>query len=348
MADLRGIHRRLFTVFTVLACLAAALLGVAGPGQVTAAVLVFVIAHGAFNWALSLYDSFLPAVAGSRRIGFVSGLGWALGYLGGPLCLLVVLLLGAHIDQPTSLSFRLIFGVVGAYYLIFAIPALKLLPRSVTRRGPDVLHAMRISSLARVWTTLRSGKEHKGVFLYLLAVYLITDGIITIVHFTGLYGRETLGLEVAEIGVAMVLTQLVGIPACIAAGVLADRWGHRRVLMTCVCLWIAVVLALSVIDSRTEFFALAAGTGLVIGSTQAVSRSLLAKLVPIERSAEMFGFYAVSNKVSSTVGPILFGVIAVACDSQRAAVLSLIPFFAVGLVLLRWVPETRDGAVSRT
>ena len=336
LADLRQIHRRILRLCTLVTCLGVSLLPFA-KGNVTTTLLIFVIAHVSFGWAVTIYDSFLPSVSGVESVGLVSGLGWALGYLGGPLCLLLLITLGITIDQPSSSSFHWVFVIVGLYYFALAVPTLRLLPAAMGDEARIGKSAFARSAVRRVWRTIREVKGRKNLLTYLIAVYLLTDGVVTVIYFTGLYGRGTLGLGIRDIGIAMVLTQLVGVPACVCAGVLADKWGHRRVLMLCIVIWIGIIMSLAMISSQVEFFILAGVTGLVIGSTQAISRSLLVQLIPVRQSAEMFGFYASSTKVASILGPLLFGAVSVWSGSQRVALVALIPFFLAALVLLMLV-----------
>lgn len=331
-ADARGARSRFLARFTVLAVAATAALGAVGTGAAAAAVLVFLLANTFYNVALALYDSLLPFVAAPGRRGLVSGRAWALGFAGGILCLALAYPLFSGQPAQAPGAYRAGFVLVAAFYAVFALPLLLVPPPEGDGLGPS--GAPPPAALAALARSLRDWRQHRAAFRFIVAYYFISEAVLTSIYFTANYLATTFSMAASTILGLTLLLQVVAIPSTWLAGRLADRRSPVSVLAWTVVVWIAIVLLLATARGRLQLSAAAILMGTVIGSTQAVGRACLARLVPAGRSGEFFGLNSMSSKVASTLGPFLFGLVSSASGSQRLAWLSLLPFLLAGLAIL--------------
>jgi UMF1 family MFS transporter len=174
------------------------------------------------------------------------------------------------------------------------------------------------------------------LLLFLLAFLLYNDGVQTVISISAAFATETLGLETSDVALAFLVVQVVAFGGALTFGWLSSRIGPKRAIMVSLVLWSGVsVLGYFLPEGEfLPFLGLAASVGLVLGGTQALSRSLYASMIPEEASAEFFGFYSVFSKFASIWGPLLFALINDLTGSSRNAILSLIVFFALGFILL--------------
>ncbi len=338
-ADRYGSRHRYLIGFTLLSVAATAALASVGQGDVLMGLVLFVAGHVGFAASEAFYNAFLPDVAEPHRLGFVSGLSWGVGYLGGLLSLgLAFVFVGgssaAH--SPARTGHALLFLAVAAQYLLFAVPALLLLR---DRRGPATSTDTPLQRLAR---TARELKRFRQVLRFLIAYFLYDNGLSVVIFFTAIYMNTTIGFSMTEILALFVFLQITAAAGALVSGQAADRFSPRVVVLITLVLWIGVLVAMANVTSRAAFGALALVGGLGIGSTQACSRTLLAQLVPQTKRAEFFGFFAFCTKASGIVGPALFGILSGWMQSQRLALLSTLFFFVSGLILLALVDE-REG-----
>jgi len=337
LADRHGLRKPLFTAFTLLAVGATASLGLAGPGRIAWGVGCFVLANFAYTLALMFYDSYLKVLAAGREADRLSGFGWGLGFAGGVACWAVTVPFFS--GGPASAgAFRWGFPTVAAFYLLFSLPALVLLPGN--RPGPAASpQGMVLGALRELWSTLRRWRERRPVFTFLLGFWCVMQAISTVIYFTANTLATGYGFSTGRILLFTVLVQAVGFPATWGAGALAARVGRKRVLLASLAVWAVVVAGIAMRPSLPLLGALAAMLGLVIGSTQAVGRSLLASLIEAERAGEFFGFNSLTGKAAATLGVLLFGAVSSSTGSQQAAWAMLLPFLAVGALLLARVEE---------
>lgn len=315
------------------------------PGTATiASALVFAASYLAFLLSLGLYDSLLPHVATSGRQGTLSGLAWGLGYLGGLLAvgLSYPLLRRAQLPHDHQ-AYRLAIVITAALYLVFTSVSLLWLrriekQRQSQRSAAPVPTVPFLESAKVVWGTLKEWRKRRQVFGTLVSYYLASDGLATMTYFTAIYATATLGFASRDVLVLFLIVQAVGLPASIVGGVLADRVGFRPVLYVCLALWSALSFGFFCGGSVRQFYVLSVLTGLVMGTTPAVYRALLASQIVPEESAEIFGFNSFASRASSVLGPLVFAVVASASGSQRPAMLSLVPFFVAAAAVLAFVP----------
>lgn len=279
-----------------------------------AVAAVFVLTHASYVLSVAICDSYL-SVMGEDRAG-VSSFAWGFGYLGGVCCLAGVLLVQGASLQPHPHA----FWATAAFFGLFAAFSLALLPH---RGGRLTLGLRRAVELVVRPDLLKT----------LLAFWLINEGIVTVVFFTALFGRQTLQLDIRTIGAIFVAVQVLAFPGTWTMGRLARRWGTRNVIVLTVAVWCALLLGLSAAQTVAHFTIVSLLSALVLGSTQALMRARYSQIYPQESSGLGFGLYALVTKSSTVVGPLVFGLIASTTGSQRVAVLSALAPLVGGAAL---------------
>jgi UMF1 family MFS transporter len=330
VADRTGIRKRMFAFFTIVCILCLALFPTIERGMILWGFALAAIANFAFESALVYYNAYLVDIAPPERRGRVSGWGFALGYVGSMIGLILAL--------PLTLAnrFDLVWLSVAAFFTIFAVPPFLYLPPD-RRTGIPFGTALKdsIAHLGQLW---RDVFGRPTLRRFLLAYFIYFDGVETTIYFSGIFAATTLGFTTQE---NIKLFLAVQAAAAFGALVLArptDTWGPKRVVTLSLILWVGVSVGGFLVATKPAFFILAiiAGTGL--GVVQSASRALMASLIPPGKEAELFGFYAFCGKSSSVLGPLVFGTVSHALGgNQRAAVLSVGVFFVVGLILLQRV-----------
>lgn len=341
LADQAGKKKFFLVLHWLPGCLACAALAGARPGRVWFAAAFFAVANIGFAGANIFYNAFLPQLGPQRTLGRVSGLGWALGYVGGGLCLALNLWM---IRQPAffglpagDAAVRATFFSVGVWWFVFALPFLlwvKEVPSSVpgswTRKAMDAGLGL--------WHTLRHLGQYRNLMRYLLAYLPFNEGINTIILMASIFGAQALGMAQDQLILCFLMIQAVAFFGSLLFGWLADRINHKRTLYVTLAIYVFVLLWGYALETVREFWLLSFVVGLVLGGSQSASRSLTALLVPPEKSAEFFSFFGLAGKLTNVAGPLVF-----ALSSQlwglRAGVLSLLVFFLLGGILLWFVEE---------
>ena len=331
--DASGKLKVFFSFFVILTIATTYLLGLMPPDARYALIVVFSIGLMTFNLSQFTYNAFLPFQYGNKKSALISGIGWGLGYLGGILCMIPVYYLVKDSKLPDGImNYQTAFLITATFFLIFSIPSLIYL-RDTRDYGRSALIG---GGYTRVITTIKNWRKYKSIFLFLIGLYLINDGIATLVFFTSLYATGDLGLTTKDVFVGFLIVQVVGIFATIIFAALAERLGYLNLFYLSVVWWIVNSFSFFLVQSAMQFYLLAVAVGLVIGTTPALARAIIAKAIDSEKdkAAEFFGFHAFASRVSSVFGPITFGAIATATGSQRLAILSLALFFATGLLFV--------------
>ena len=341
VADVSGRKRRFLAIYAFACVAATALLSLTGPGTVAFALVAFVIAAVGFEGSCVFYNAFLPELVPEGRMGRLSGAGWALGYVGGLLCLLAVLPLA---ERHTAL----VPLVVAAWFLVFCLPSLALL-RDATRpvREPGA-PSFFVQGAERFVRTLREIRRHGPLVRFLIAYLFFENAIVTVIVFTVAFTGDTLRFTMTENIILITVMNAIAAPGALAFGFLADRTGCKRTLVATLVMWLGVVAGAEIAawpglfeieGAKSFFWGVAVLASLCIGASQATARTLVGKLAPRGQSGEFYGYMAFTGKASAIIGPLVFGLVSAATGSQRAAVLTIGVFFAIGLVLLLRVRE---------
>jgi MFS transporter, UMF1 family len=349
IADYSHLRKRLMQLFATLGALATiGLFAVTGPLWWLGGLL-FVLANLSFGAAVVFYNAFLPDIASEDQRDRVSSYGWAMGYLGGGLLLvfnLVFYQLHEKLGVPTGLTIRINLASAGIWWLGFSfITWGRLRSRAHSRKLPKKKSYLKIG-FTQLRQTLKEIKNFPETLKYLLAYFLYNDGIQTVIAVSATFAAAPLirgGLELDQGTLTMVILmiQFVAFGGALFWGKLASWVGAKRSIIISLVVWSGVVIFAYVGlkgDSRVlQFWILGAFIALVMGGSQAISRSLFAQMIPDGHEAEYFSFYEISERGTSWIGPLLFGLMNQVFGSLRPALLSLIFFFVMGLILLPFV-----------
>ncbi|MGD8319877.1 MAG: MFS transporter [Gemmatimonadota bacterium] len=336
IADRGGVRKKFMMVYTALCLVGVALFTTLGPGMAIRGFVLYVIANVGFEGALVFYNAYLPDIAPRDKQGWVSGLGFAVGYLGSALGLLMAL---AFVPDRMDL----VWLSTVAFFGIFSVPTFLLLPRD--EPGDMALGRAAVWGLTHFRTIMGEVLGHRELRRFLLAFFFYIDGILTVIVMAGPFAEHTFGFGSREAILLFFIVQFAALAGALALAKPTDTLGPKKVLTGSLILWIVVGCAVYLVRSPTVFFAMAVVVGFGLGSVQAASRALMSSLVPDGKEAEMFGFYAFCGKSSSILGPTLFGYIAAATEgNQRLAIVALTSLMALGLVLLQRVEDPRGGS----
>ncbi len=329
------------------------------PGGVVPFLLAFLVTQIGFVAGNVFYDGFLPEISTDDTIDQVSSKGFAFGYVGGGLYLLLALggIVAARrglvpVSQDTAVR-AAIFGA-GVWWAGFSLVALRRLPELGEAQDPPPGGAVaRLAAYARIGfgrtlrTTVRL-RRFPQLLLFVVAFLLYNDGVQTVINISGPYADQTLGLGAETIIVGFLVVQFVAFGGSLGFGALAGKTTTKTAILISLGLWVMIAIAAFFLPagSAPGFFALAAGVGFVLGGTQALSRSLYGSMIPEEASAEFYGFFSVFSKFSAIWGPALFGWVSLRTGSGRPAILSIVAFFVAGGLLLAFV-DTAAARASR-
>jgi MFS transporter, UMF1 family len=350
MADKGGLRRRYLLISTVVCIAGSVLLYFPLPGQVWFALTAFVFANVAFEMANVFYNAYLPELAPPEKIGRISGNGWALGYLGGLLCLLAgFYIFVAPETAPFGLSketgehIRATNLLVAGWFALFSLPMFLWVPEPPVVQGVPASKLFR-DAAAELKSTFAQIKTFKNLFWLLIARLIYNDGIVTIFAFGAIYATGTFGFETEDMfmfGIA--LNVAAGLGAWLF-GFVDDKIGGRTTIFISLAgLVVAAIIAVAAQTAAVFWFS-AVLVGLLAGPNQAASRSLMGRFIPVGRENEFFGFYAFSGKATAFMGPLALGALT-AAYGQRAGVSVVILFFVVGAIILKRVNE-QQGMVA--
>jgi len=335
-ADYSGKRKRFLFAFTLISVLATAFLSFSGPGMAVTAVALFIFANIGFEGGLVFYDAYLKEIASDKSIGRVSGYGFAMGYLGAlAILLLVKPLLSKGIVLSNAPNVQLSFLVAAIFFALFAAPIFIVLKDKQKDEKPAISFASIGSSIKEVKYTVQHIMSYPDLVRFLIAYFFYNDAILTVITFSSIYAQNTLGFTTGELIVFFMLVQTTAIAGSIIFGFVTDRIGPKRTIVITLLIWFVVVLAAIFADSKELFFYTGMLAGMSMGSSQAASRSMMARLTPREHVTEFFGFYdGTFGKASAIAGPLMFGLVSAHAGSQKAALASLLMFFTIGLLLM--------------
>ena len=348
ICDFTGRKKRLTGLFCVLGCLATAALAFPRAGGYAAAAPILITALFCWQVTVALTNAFLPELAPSGKMNKISGFAWAMGYVGGALCLVLnyyMIYHGTNVGQKEHWV-RLTFVVVGAWWLLFSIPFfLGVRERAVPRRPPG--GRLALAGYRQVLTTLRSIRRNRELYKFLIAFMLINGGLVTVLTQAAIFGKMVMGMEEPELILVILMVQIVAAPGALAFGFMADRLGTRRTLFVLLFFWITMCVWAYVMSAKWEFWGLAAIVAIVMGGTQSVCRAAIAQLSPREQTAEYYGFFAVAGRLSEAAGTFLYPTVIIMMRNPRAGILSIAGMFVVGAIALTQVKEPSSSSSSR-
>jgi UMF1 family MFS transporter len=310
--------------------------------------LLFLIANISGGASIVVYNSFLPQLAGPDERDKVSSRGWALGYLGGGLLLafnlVAVTVLSIDGDDQRTLDLaRWCIVSAGVWWAVFTLVPLALLREhpgaEVTGGNGNLL----IDGFTQLAGTIRNLRAYPLTLYFLLAYLIYNDGIQTVIALASQYGTEELKLGQSTLIITILIVQFLAFGGALLLGALATRIGARKTIVFSLALWLLVVIAAYFLPAGqpVPFMILGVAIGFVLGGSQALSRSLFSQLIPDGREGEYYGFYEISDKGTSWLGPLAFGLVFQLTNSYRIGIVSLVVFFFAGGILLATVPIRR-------
>jgi UMF1 family MFS transporter len=332
----------MLAVFVAIGVIATLLMATIGRGQWLYALALFAIGNIGVASTLVFYDSLLPHIAAPEDLDRVSTAGYAIGFIGGGVLLLINL---AWILRPSLFGLpdvvaglKLSLASVGVWWLLFSIPLFRRVPEPAVRLGNlgNSIGAQIRGGVVAAWKTLHDLRRSRHAFLMLIAFLLYNDGIQTIIRMSSIYGIE-IGIDRNAQIAAFIIVQFVGVPCSFAFGAVAGHLGAKISLFGALSVYVCISVLAYFMTETWQFFALAFLVGLVQGGSQALSRSLFARLIPKHKSSEYFGFFAVFEKFAGIAGPAVFAASTDLFGSSRVAVLSVIVFFVLGAAVLTQV-----------
>ena len=359
VADYSNSKKRLLQTFAYTGAVFAVLTAVPGAGDLGLAIVVALIAQVGFVSANVMYEGFLPELTTADTIDRVSAIGFALGYAGGGIHLVLSLIL-LFLAEPTGLSEdfaqRIIIVSAGIWWAAFATFSFSRLSDEGSRPSlpPEYLSTPRPVAytrlgVGRIWRTTRQLFGFPQLLLFIVAFLFYNDGVLTVIKITPVFASETLDLSTTTIAAVFVVIQLVAFFGALAFGWLAEKIGAKRAILVSIAGWTLVTFSgyFLPVGQAGTFLVVGALAGLVLGGVQALSRSLYGSMIPEDASAEFFGFYSVFSRFSAVFGPLIFAGVDIVTGSARLSILLLTAFFLIGGVLLAAVDVDKARA-SRT
>ncbi|MGA5170816.1 MULTISPECIES: MFS transporter [Streptomyces] len=309
---------------------------------------LLIVANASLTVSMALYNAYLPQIAAPEERDAVSSRGWAFGYTSGALVLVLDLVLYTGHESfglTESEAVRICLASAGLWWGAFTlVPLRRLRDRRAAPGGEGAVG----SGWRQLTATLRDMRRHPLTLSFLLAYLVYNDGVQTVISQASVYGSEELGLDQTTLITAVLLVQVLAVAGALGMGRLARVHGAKRTILGSLAVWTLILGAGYFLPAGEPvwFFALAAAIGLVLGGSQALSRSLFSHLVPRGKEAEYFSAYEMSDRGLSWLGPLVFGLAYQLTGSYRDAIISLVIFFALGFVLLARVPVRKAVAAA--
>jgi UMF1 family MFS transporter len=313
---------------------------------------LLVTANVAYAASVVIYNSFLPQIAEPHERDKVSSRGWAFGYAGGSVVLVANLVLFLQHDAfgvSEGMAVRICLASAGLWWGAFTVvPLLRLRERGTAREAGAGESGSLGQGFRQLAETVKDMRRYPLTLAFLLAYLVYNDGVQTVISQASVYGSEELGLDQSTLIAAILLVQVLAVAGALLLGRLAARYGAQRTVLGSLVAWTVTIGAGYFLPAGEPawFFVLAAAIGMVLGGSQALSRSLFSHMVPRGKEAEYFSVYEVSDRGTSWLGPLMFGLTYQLTGSYRDAIISLVVFFAAGFVLLARVPVRRAVAAA--
>lgn len=350
IADYTTSKKKFLMAFCYAGCAATVGLYFCEPGEVTLTITLIIIAKIGFIGGNIFYDAFLPEIASPEKTDWVSGKGFAYGYIGGGLQLVMALALITFHDSfgmDKQLAVRIGLAFSGVWWGGFAVITFMWLreqpkPQKTVRRPIAVIK----TGVMRIVHTMRQIRTLKPLVIFLIAFMLYNEGIQTVIVMATIYGEQELKFTSSTLMLTLLIVQAVAMAGALGFSKLAGRIGTKPAVIVSLLIWCCVVIYAYFLTTPQEYLIMGVLVGLVLGGSQALSRSLYAAMIPKNAAAEFFGFYSVFTRFSSIWGPMVFGLIQVWTGNARLSIISLIVFFILGIVMLFFVDTKKASSLQ--
>lgn len=310
-------------------------------------LVIFVVSSIGFNGSNKIYDAFLVDVTDNKRMNWISSLGFAFGYIGGALafilCIpLVILAQFEIINMPLMMAYRLSFVIAVIWWIPFSIPMFKNVHQ---KYGSEKESQYIRKSFIKVWTTFKEIATQKSILIFLIAFFLYSDGVGSIIRMAIAYG-STIGIDSVTLLMVLLVTQFVAFPFAIIYGKLSQKFGTKFMIYFAIATYCVVcIIALFMNPARDlhtltiMFWSLAMLVGTAQGGIQALSRSFFGRIIPKEKSNEYFGFYNIFSRFASVLGTTIFGVITIITGQPHYGIAGIAVLFVIAAVIFKFVPS---------
>ena len=340
VADYRGYKKKFFTFFVCLGLIFTALMPLIPSNLWLLLLVLYIITAVGFSGANIFYDSFLVDVTTEDKMDKVSTNGFAWGYIGSTIpfiiCMALIMLSDKNIiPLSKGNATKLSFIITALWWGIFSIPIFKNVKQVY---GIEVEPNPVKNSFKRIYGTFSNIRQHKALFMFLLAYFFYIDGVDTIIKMATSYGSD-LGIDDQSLLIILLATQFVAFPFALLYGKLSQRFKGKKMIYVGIITYTLICIYAYFLKTKLDFWILAMLVGTSQGGIQALSRSYFGKLVPKEKSNEFFGFYNIFGKFAAIMGPFLVGIVTQTTGKTNNGVFSIIVLFVIGGILLTRVPE---------
>ena len=312
IADKGSVKKKFLIFFAYLGVLMTAALFLVQKGDWAWAIFFYVMGIIGFSGANIFYDSLLPSVADEDQIDYISGLGYAMGYLGGGLLFLVTVFMTLLPEKfglsDAGTAVRYAFILVASWWGLFTIFTILWVQEEQTATTPPRGVRFIADGFRQLIGTFKKFRHLKTVLLFLVAYWFYIDGVDTIIRMAVDYGMS-IGFSSNDLIVALLITQFVGFPSALIFGKLGQRWSVRKSIFIAIGIYEFITIWGTMMTTQQEFYILAIIIGLVQGGIQALSRSYYSRLIPKNQAAEYYGFYNMVGKFATILGPVLMGIV---------------------------------------
>ena len=357
IADFKASKKLFLGLFAALGVVSTALLFfITSPEQQTLCIVLYILGTIGFAGSLVFYDALLPHVAKPEDIDRVSSCGYALGYIGGGLLLfinIIMIYFGPDLltnmpkEEATQLMMRLSLASVAIWWAVFSIPIFRKVKEPTAMAEQRELGEKGIVvSLRRLGKTFREIREYKDLFWFLLTFLVYSNGIGTIITMAAAYASDLKFSTMTVIG-TFLMVQFVAAPFALLFGKLGTKLGNKKAITISLLIYTLVAIVGYFMTKDWHMFVLGFGVATVQGGSQALSRSLVGKLMPKSKSAEFFGFFSVSEKFNTVLGPAIMALVTKLTGNVRLGIVSLVIFFAAGIWMLQKVDIERGARKAK-
>jgi UMF1 family MFS transporter len=365
IADFSGSKKRFLLFYTTMCVVFCGLLFFVQRGDWFIGMLFFILAEIGYRSSQVFYNALLPEIASQDEMAKISGNGWAIGSVGGIVCLLIVLvpIVLTGNTPANTLVIRLSLVFTAVFFAAAAVPAfLWINERAQPQQLPPGENYLSIA-WKRLRHTFGEVRSFREFIKFMVAFLVYNDGILMILDFGAILGAVLFGMEQQELIIFMIIVQVASVAGAYLFGLFASDFGGKRSLIFALLLTIAPVVWLYFTYSKLAFYVIGGIAGFALTGVQSVSRTLVGMFSPTGKSAEFYGFFAVTGRTSSFIGPTIFGLLAAWATKQflargqaellaeqlghRVALFSIAAFLLTGLVLLLLVNERKGQASAR-
>ena len=339
IADFRGMKKRLFTLFSIIAIFSTLFLSFAGELGLPLLMAFFILGSVTFAGSNIFYDAFLVDVTNDERMDKISTAGFAYGYIASVIpfmfCLGAVLIFG----MKNPLGYQIGFVITALWWLVLTIPMYKNVDQVY---GVDPVPNPIKKSFSTIFHTLKDIKKNKVVVIFLCSYFLYIDGVDTIIKMVIPYAKSVLDADkfntLVLLGI-LIYVQIVAFPFAIIYGKLADKFGTKTMIKVGIITYMVSVIFAYFMSNLIHVFVLSTFIASAQGGIQALSRSYYAKIIPKENANEFFGFYNIFGKFAAIVGPFIMSLITTITHNPRYSILGIIPLFVVGYIIMLQLPK---------